>query len=353
MKQFNKDNTKQSIVSKIYNILKIKKVASLKDLYKLLPEHSQASIRGNINRHIAKAENKLFVRISKGIYSLINLKDENKSISNKIVSFTKKQAKIYNIETYLKSKISIFNKNINDVNQVAGLEQLNIFNIDTQVSNFSYPNKNVTFIDTKQAKEIKKPKVLQGGKLAGGNPKEEREENDYYATDPNTVELFLKEFHKDNKMNGSILECACGEGHISKVLEKHYPNNEIISTDLIDRGYGIGGIDFLTHQFKRTFDNIITNPPFKFIKEFIERGLELSNKFVIMFAKIQLLETVTRKKLFKNSPLKYIYVHSQRQATWKAGKPTDDKGKKWSTTFCHAWFVWDKSYVGEPILRWI
>ena len=34
-------------------------------------------------------------------------------------------------------------------------------------------------------------KVLSGGQLAGGNSTSKREENDFYATDPQTLKLFL------------------------------------------------------------------------------------------------------------------------------------------------------------------
>lgn len=196
-------------------------------------------------------------------------------------------------------------------------------------------------------------KTLSGGQLAGGNTVTKREEHDFYATDPQTVKLFLNEFHKDNQLEGSILECACGQGHIAKVLEEVYPSNEVVGMDLIDRGYGYGGIDFITHKFKRKFDTVITNPPFSLAKEFIEKGLEVSDKYVIMLCKIQLLEGVKRKEMFKNTPLKYIYVHTTRQATWKGGQELDPNGKKWATTMCLAWFVWDKEYKGEPIVRWI
>ena len=170
-------------------------------------------------------------------------------------------------------------------------------------------------------------KVLSGGQLAGGNSASEREKNDFYATDPETLKLFLYEFWKDNSFEGDILEPACGQGHISKTLEEMLPSFNIISTDLIDRGYGQGGIDFLTHDYGRTFGTVITNPPFSLAKEFIEKGLKVSEK--------------------------YVYVHTTRQATWKEGKPLDPKGKKWATTMCLAWFVWDKEYKGEPIIRWI
>ena len=68
----------------------------------------------------------------------------------------------------------------------------------------------------------------------------ERETNDYYATEPKVTELLLEL----EQFNNKILEPACGEGHISEVLKAH--GYDVTSTDLIDRGYGRGGIDFLS-----------------------------------------------------------------------------------------------------------
>lgn len=193
---------------------------------------------------------------------------------------------------------------------------------------------------------------LSGGQLAGGNSTSIREENDFYATNPKTVRLFLDEFIKENDFKGSILEPACGNGNISEVLKEYYNDSEIISSDLIYRGYGVGEVDFLTSNFKKV-DMVITNPPFKYAKEFIEKGLKVSNRYVIMLCKIQLLEGVKRKEMFLNSPFKYLYIHTTRQATWKNGEKTDSNGKKWATTMCLAWFVWDKEYIGQPIIKWI
>ena len=35
---------------------------------------------------------------------------------------------------------------------------------------------------------------MQGGKIAGGNPKNDRIENDYYATDPKAVIMLLSKY---------------------------------------------------------------------------------------------------------------------------------------------------------------
>ena len=79
-----------------------------------------------------------------------------------------------------------------------------------------------------------------------------REKDDFYATHPKTTMTFLDAFglELDGK---SILEPACGSGHISRVLCHYFPISDIVSTDLVDRGYGQGGIDFLTYDYGRKF----------------------------------------------------------------------------------------------------
>ena len=129
-------------------------------------------------------------------------------------------------------------------------------------------------------------RVLSGGQLAGGNSASKREENDFYATDPQTLKLFLYEFLKDNSLGGKdILEPACGEGHISETIKEILPNCEILSTDLIDRGYGQGGVDFLTHDYGRTFGTVITNPPFSLFRTRIRLSLlESSDNTLSVFS---------------------------------------------------------------------
>ena len=177
----------------------------------------------------------------------------------------------------------------------------------------------------------------------------DRVADDYYATPPEATRAILDK----EVLEGNILEPSCGEGHISEIIKEYYPDSDIVSSDLVDRGYGEGGIDFLTYEFKRKYDNIITNPPFKLAKEFIERSLQLANKKVIMFAKIQLLESEVRRELFEQYPPKYIYVFSKRINPWRNGDPLDEKGKPWSSTMCFAWFVWEVGFKGEPAVRWI
>ena len=201
---------------------------------------------------------------------------------------------------------------------------------------------------------------LSGDRLAGSNSKYGRVENDFYATNPITVKKFLFALEKDTLLteifNGStVWECACGNGNIVKAMQSYFRTESIyvekyLASDLVNRGYG-NIENFLESTAKA--DVIITNPPFSLINDFIKHGLEQTNRFLIFFAKIQLLETKARTKILKNSPLRFVYVHSERQGTWRDGNPLDENGKPWSTTMCMAWFIWDKEYKGEPILRFI
>ena len=58
----------------------------------------------------------------------------------------------------------------------------------------------------------------------------------------------------------------------------------------------------------------MTNPPYKYAKEFIEHAMELipDGCRVFMFLKLQFLEGKTRRKLFDSGCLKTVYVSSSR-----------------------------------------
>lgn len=184
---------------------------------------------------------------------------------------------------------------------------------------------------------------------ASNHSEKERETNDFYATDPYTLEIFLKALKRDSIiLNRNIWECACGLGHLSKVLEKN--NYNVLSTDLIDRKYGVGGVNFLSIQEQYDGD-ILTNPPYKFAQEFAEHSIDLlkENNYCIMLLKIQFLEGKKRRKLFNKYPPKYVYINSERQTCYING----NMSKKMSSASCYCWFMWQKGYTGETIIRWI
>lgn len=202
--------------------------------------------------------------------------------------------------------------------------------------------------------------ALAGSKLAGGNPKNERVENDFYATNPKAVKMLLSRY---DLFGQNILEPCVGQGHIVEAIKDFYGNRGRTYTclDMVDRGYPNTIVqDFLTWQTDKKFKGIITNPPFSLAKEFVEKGMELldDDGQMAMFLKIQFLEGEKRRELFKKFPPKYIYVFEKRMATWNQGQEFDidektGKKKKWATTMCHAWFVWEKGSTTEPIVRFL
>jgi hypothetical protein len=171
----------------------------------------------------------------------------------------------------------------------------------------------------------------------------EREENDFYATDPSAIDDLLKveTFNKD------IWECACGEGHLSKRLKEY--GYKVYSTDLIDRGYQDELVDFLCSE-KKFGGDIITNPPYKYCSEFILKALDsipIGNK-IAMFLKLTTLEGQKRyEEIYSKYPPKTIYVYSKRKECAENGK------FKGTSAVCYAWFIWEKGFIGCPQIKWI
>ena len=145
-------------------------------------------------------------------------------------------------------------------------------------------------------------------------------------------------------------------GHISEIIKEYYDNANIIGCDLVDRGYkDTLVVDFLEHRFDERFDNIVTNPPYSLAQEFLEKSMNIvkENGKIAMFLKIQFLEGSKRKEMFKKFPPKYVYVFSKRQNPWRNGSQVDENGKPWASTMCFAWFIWEKGYKGDTIVKWL
>lgn len=88
---------------------------------------------------------------------------------------------------------------------------------------------------------------------ASSHSEHERESHDYYATEPVCAAELMQVANVYN-----VWECACGEGHLAKVFDVCGVLSK--ATDLIDRGYGQGGVDFM--RSSEQHDGwIVTNPP--------------------------------------------------------------------------------------------
>ena len=184
---------------------------------------------------------------------------------------------------------------------------------------------------------------------ASNHSDSEREVNDYYATPPSAVEMLL-ELENFSK---SIMEPACGQGHIAEVLKSH--GYTVCATDLINRGYGVGGVDFFNINEPTDMD-IITNPPYSMAKEFVEHAMEIitDGHKVAMFLKLTFLEGQGRRELFRKYPPKIVYVSTSRIGCAKNGefKKNKDGNLKADSAVAYCWYVWQKGFNGDPTLKW-
>jgi hypothetical protein len=182
---------------------------------------------------------------------------------------------------------------------------------------------------------------------ASSHTDKERQADDFYATEPFAIDVLLND--AGVVFEGSVWEPACGEGHLSERL-KHF-GYEVVSTDLIDRGYGQGGVDFLKSA-ECLGNNIVTNPPYKYALEFCQHAYDLVPGKVAMFLRLQFLEGKKRKAFFSASPPWRVFVSSSRLL---CAKNADFNGMRagGGSAVAYGWFVWKKGFAGETVVSWV
>lgn len=212
------------------------------------------------------------------------------------------------------------------------------------------------FFDGSQSVSETKPKDWTGNSTAvystlgaSNHSTSTRADNDFYATHPKAIDGLLSIYGKE--LPKTILEPFCGMGHISERLT--YYGYNVISEDLVNRGYGSGGIDFL----KRTnmpdgCDCIISNPPYNKAKEMVLHGLSIlpEGGQLIFFLKTTFVEGLTRRKeIFDRTPPKYLFQFSERIPCAKNGDFSSSTG----SAVAYAWYVWQKNWTGDTTIKWI
>lgn len=166
-----------------------------------------------------------------------------------------------------------------------------------------------------------------------------RDPNDFYPTPTYVTEALLQV----EDFGRQVWEPACGDGAISRVLDA--AGYEVISSNLIDRGYGEVG-NFLTSD--RKVESIVTNPPFDKDDEFVRKALESSTHKVAMLLPVTFLEGPKRVKWLRETPLKTVHTFASRVNLCKNGEEGRKNGR-----FVFAWFVWEHGHSGPPTISWI
>lgn len=168
-----------------------------------------------------------------------------------------------------------------------------------------------------------------------------RDKDDFFPTPLEcTIALYMAE---KEGIPHDVWEPACGEGDISKYLEDM--GHAVISTDLVDRGYGLGRVDFLMET--KGPQAIVTNPPFKLSEKFVRHALfELDVEYLALLMRADWWHGPQRLDIFEKHP-----VTRELKLGWRPnifGIGNEDQRCRLS------WYVWDKrSTTGQEtrILR--
>lgn len=195
--------------------------------------------------------------------------------------------------------------------------------------------------------EVKKSRKGGGDSVfkiigASNHCREARADDDFYATPPSAVEMLLD----IEKFNHAILEPSCGAGHIAKVLVDH--GYDVEARDLVYRGYGRGGCDFLATDNRQWSGDIVMNPPYDLAAEFVAKALSIvkDGAKIAAFLKLTFAEGKKRRELFDKCPPVRCWVSTSRLSCGK-------NGVEWSpSAVCYAWWIWEKGFKGSTSLKW-
>lgn len=170
-----------------------------------------------------------------------------------------------------------------------------------------------------------------GAALAGGGGT--RRADDFY---PTPVEATIALIQTAGRYIGPVVhEPACGDGAMAKVFETH--GFRVVATDLVYRGHGRGGFDYLA--WPSMAPSVVTNPPFKFAARFIEHGLSQDPQFFGLLLKASFWNAGNRADLLERYPPRLTMPLTWRLDFTGGGAPTMD---------C-TWYAWGSNIpLGLP-----
>lgn len=182
----------------------------------------------------------------------------------------------------------------------------------------------------------------------------ERETRDFYATPPEVTRALLGHI----RFRGPVWEPCCGDGAMSSVLAAH--GYHVHSTDIVDRGFGIPGVDFLACQsVPADCRSIITNPPYGdsgshggqsrsplAMLNFLRHSLTLTESVHGQLALLVRLQWLAGKRVadvVSAAPCAAVIVLTKRIQWFDMGERTN------TAQHHHAWVVFDyERPKGQP-----
>lgn len=159
-----------------------------------------------------------------------------------------------------------------------------------------------------------------------------RRESDFYPTPPEATRALLP-LLAGWPVN-RVWEPCCGDGAIARVLEAE--GFTVESSDLHNRGYGQGGVDFFETGFARG-EALVTNPPFKPAAKFIQHARRIGVQRMALLLKMTFWNASTRLAIWEEWRPAAVYP-----LTWRL----DFDGRGAPTMDC-MWCLWEPMHRSE------
>jgi hypothetical protein len=182
----------------------------------------------------------------------------------------------------------------------------------------------------------------------------ERAGRDFYATPAWVTEALLRHV----RLRGPVWEPCCGDGAMSSVLAGH--GCDVVSTDLVDRGFGEPGIDFLAaRSVPGGCRSIVTNPPYgdsgshrgqsrspTAMLAFLRHAMMLTKSVQGQLALLVRLQWIAGQRVaetMSSGPFAAVIVLTHRIRWFDMGERTKHAQHH------HAWVVFDHTHPsGQP-----
>lgn len=133
----------------------------------------------------------------------------------------------------------------------------------------------------------------------------------------------------------TCLEPACNRGFMAEPLSEYF--SEVTASDIFDYGYSEVK-DFLGGDYAdKSFDWVITNPPFKLAEDFFFEAQRVARVGVALLTRTVFIESIGRyERLFSKYPPEQFAQFTERVPMVKGRLD-----KKASTATGYGWLIWN------------
>jgi hypothetical protein len=148
---------------------------------------------------------------------------------------------------------------------------------------------------------------------------------------------------------GPVHDPCCGSGRIP-ILARRF-GYEATGSDIVDRGFGVGGVDFFTDSTPRV--TLIFNPPAgrnqdpTLSTRFILHALEVAEEVAAVLPVPMQCGQWRRDNLYRPHPPRYVLALAARPSMPPGGTDIEAKGG----TMDYNWIVWNRGYRGPTEWR--